>query len=121
MSTSRRKLMLVATAAAALVGAGAAGAVIRANIVSITSGNYGDLVGTHITCKNLEDLESGLRSFLCFRYVPSGATATGTYAIEMNTRGIVVQRWTGHLKVNHGIAVVHKFCYRAVSRSPLAC
>jgi len=111
--------MLIAAAAAVLVAAGAAGATIGANIFTITPGNNADLVGTHVLCFNDHDIQTGLRAFTCGRVNPAtGNFAIGTYGMEVNTRGIVVQRWD-HTK--YGSTVVHTYCYHRVSSSPLAC
>jgi hypothetical protein len=118
MSSSRRRLTLVAAGAAALVTAGAAGAIIRANIFTIGPKGWADLVGTNVSCENVRDIQTGVRSFVCVRFNHrTGYPSKGAYGIEITTGGIVVERWPN---ANNRSTVVRTYCLRRV-HNPLAC
>jgi hypothetical protein len=120
MSRPRRKIALLVAAATVLVAAGAAGAFVSSKIITIRRGDFADLVGTNVTCSSGRDIQTGITAFTCYRYNPkTGYPSQGTYAIEITTRGVVVQRWDSRFK--HGSQVVRAYCSHRVARSRFAC
>ena len=88
-----RRLTVIGVLFVALVLAGAAGAIVRYTIFTITPGNFARLSGTNLYCKNGRSTKQR-RVFLCALYGgPGKNTVRGTYGFAINQTGIVVERW----------------------------
>ena len=93
MSGRMRRFTVIGVVFVALILAGAAGAIVRFTIFTITPGNFARLSGTNLYCKNGLST-ANRRVFLCALYGGPGThPVRGTYGFTINQRGIVVERW----------------------------
>ena len=97
MTGLTRKLTVVVVGLVCLVVAGAAGAIVRATIFTITPGNFARLSGTGIYCKSLVS-STRVRSFQCFSTPGPGSHAVvGSYFLVINQAGVTVEHATDAL------------------------
>jgi hypothetical protein len=91
-----RKLSVIAAALAALVAAGAAGAVIRSTVFTITPGNWARLTATGLYCRNTLAVNGLGRILVCDSSTgPGGRAVVGSYYFTINQRGVEVSRVVG--------------------------
>src|ERR1700730_778986 len=94
MNGVTRKALVIGVALVALILAGAAGAIVRYTVFSITPGNYARLSGTNLYCSNRLST-AGTRTFVCALYHgPGKPKVDGTYALAIAQAGITVERLT---------------------------
>jgi hypothetical protein len=106
MSGPVPKAMVIGVALVALILAGAAGAIVRYTVFTITPGNYARLSGTNLYCSNRLSTDKS-RTFFCALYGGAGKpTVDATYAFAINQRGIVVERLTN---TSTGYEVTRRF------------
>ena len=105
----RRRWVVVAAAALALLAAGTAGAVVRYTIITIKDGNFAHLTGTNIYCQNGVST-AHFQSFLCSKWIfaGSGHRQTGTYGALLNETGIGVYRVTANDRIRNLRQYLHK-------------
>jgi hypothetical protein len=93
MSGRMSRLTVIVGVLVALTLAGAAGAIVRYTIFTITPGNFARLSGTNLYCKNGRST-THRRVFLCALYGgPGTLVVRGTYGFAIDQTGIVVERW----------------------------
>lgn len=102
MTRPSRKLTLIVVALVCLIVAGAAGAIVRATIFTITPGNWARVSGTGLYCHNLIST-SRLRSFNCISTLGPGThPLTGVYSVVINQAGVTIERATdSHGRITH--------------------
>jgi hypothetical protein len=108
MTGRTRKLTVVVAALLALTLAGAAGAVVRYTVFTITPGNFARFSGTNLYCANAL-ANTKQRAFTCSLNASSGSTrypVRGTYGLTMNEYGLSIQRWTTN---KGGVTNIRKF------------
>jgi hypothetical protein len=92
MTGSTRKLTLIVAALVCLTLAGAAGAIIRSTIITITPGHYARLTGTALYCSSWIYLK-GQRAMNCqSQAAPKEYPLKGVYDFWINKNGVTVQR-----------------------------
>lgn len=94
MTSPTRKLVLIVAAVVCLVLAGAAGAIVRYTVFTITPGNFANVSGTGLYCQSLVTYK-GHRAFLCQSQPGPGIhVLKGTYDFVVDKNGVTVQRST---------------------------
>lgn len=104
MTGRTRKLTLIVAALAALVLAGAAGAIVRYTVFTITPGNFARISGTNVYCANVLDTTKK-RAFVCYLH-GSRYPLKGTYGVVIDEDGMSIERWTTD---RNGYTVVRRF------------
>jgi hypothetical protein len=98
MSGRVRKTMVIGVALVALILAGAAGAIVRSTVFTITPGNYARLSGTNLYCSNRLTNDKA-RALVCGLYGgPGKPKVPATYFFTTNQRGVTVERVTNTSK-----------------------
>jgi hypothetical protein len=102
MTGLARKLTVIVAALVCLIVVGAAGAIIRSTVFTITPGNFARLTGTGLYCSNTSTLTKA-RAFLCESTPGPGSHAVaGSYYLLINQGGITVeQATTNHNRSRH--------------------
>ena len=94
MTGPTRKLVVIVAAVVCLALAGAAGAIVRYTVFTITPGNWAGVSGTGLYCNSIVTLK-GQRAFLCQSQPgPGKHPLKGTYDVVINKNGVTVQRST---------------------------
>jgi len=92
MTGPARKLTMIVAALVCVIVAGAAGAIIRSTVFTITPGNYARLSGTGLYCQNALSA-TGVRSFVCGSTSgPRGSAVLRSYYLVINQTGVTVDR-----------------------------
>jgi hypothetical protein len=93
MTGPTRKLTVIVAALVCLIVAGAAGAIIRSTVFTITPGNWARLTGTGLYCHNL--LSSTSVRFVCSSTSgPGSYIIAGSYYLVINQAGVTVDHAT---------------------------
>jgi hypothetical protein len=109
MTGPTRKLTVIVAALVCLIVAGAAGALIRSTVFTITPGNWARLSGTGLYCRNVFS-STKLRSFFCNSTRGPGSSAiAGSYYIGINQNGVTVARAIG---THGGYTTIRSFINR---------
>jgi hypothetical protein len=94
MTGLSRKLTVIVAGLVCLIVAGAAGAIVRSTVFTITPGNFARLSGTGIYCKSLISTTRA-RSFQCFSTPGPGSHAfVRSYFLVINQAGVTVEHAT---------------------------
>lgn len=90
----RRRAPIVAACVLVLLGSAAAGAAIRASIVTIKPGHFAQLVGTAVYCQNGRTTGPEPRGFLCTLWSGTSTKrpAPGTYGVLVNGAAVTPYR-----------------------------
>jgi hypothetical protein len=104
MTGRTRKLTVIVAGLAALILAGAAGAIARYTVFTITPGNFARISGTNLYCANVLDTTKK-RAFVCYLN-GSRYPVKGTYGVVIDEFGTTIERWTTD---RSGYTIVRKF------------
>ena len=106
MTGPARKAIAIGAALVALSLAGAAGAIVRSTVFTITPGNYARLSGTNLYCNNRLTTDK-TRAFVCALYGgPGKPKVPATYFFTTNQRGVTVER---DANTSAGYELTHRF------------
>jgi hypothetical protein len=92
MTGPARKLTVIIAALVGLVLAGAAGAIVRSAVFTITPHRFARLSGTNVYCYSTLSTDKKT-TFICALHGSDGKNVPGTYGIVINTTGVSVERW----------------------------